>query len=330
MIRLRIGAASCRAGLYLPDVCQFDEYVMVDWSASDRPRLGQDSIWICRAVRGHGSAAAEVGESVNSPTRSGAEVELRGGLTRSLAAGRRVLVGFDFPLALSLGYVSSCSVLEGLSGTLPPWLVWWEWLTRELNDDEGGEANRSNRFAVADRLNRESGTRYFWGRPGTERYESLDHLPTRDVPVAGLRANPCERLRLCERLASGHIKSAWQLFGGVTVGSQMLTGIPRVAALRDSFDQATVAIWPFEPDEVEAAQVVVAEIWPTLFAAGPGARSELARAGAVRDEVQVTQTVRACAAADERGDLGRWLAPASEACTPELLGEEGWILGVQP
>ncbi|MHB1989014.1 MAG: hypothetical protein ACYCSF_13725 [Acidimicrobiales bacterium] len=306
----------------------FDEYVMVDWSASTRPSTGRDSIWICRGRRGGRRGDLGALETVNPPTRAQAEVQLRKMIEVSLAVGHRLLVGFDFPLALSKGYGASCTVVRQASPGSPFWLAWWEWLARELSDDAGGEPNRNDRFVVADRLNCLAGTRYFWGRPLGHSYQSLVHLPARDVDVPGLAVNPCPRLRLCEELAGQGIKSGWQLFGGVTVGSQMVTGLPRVAALRACFDPGTVVAWPFEIRWVDSAPVVVAEIWPSLFALDEAARSALAASEHVRDEVQVRRAVKACAAADRTGLLQGWLTPSSTACTPALLQEEGWILGV--
>ena len=72
----------------------FDRYVVADWSASSKPNTGADSIWI--------GAAAQVGvpawETANPSTRSEAFDALRNKLEADVAAGRRVLVGFDFPL----------------------------------------------------------------------------------------------------------------------------------------------------------------------------------------------------------------------------------------
>ena len=72
-------------------MAHFDRYVMVDWSAASVPTRGKDSIWLGLAARG---AATTV---ENIPTRSAAVQRLREAVRETLAAGERLLVGFDFP-----------------------------------------------------------------------------------------------------------------------------------------------------------------------------------------------------------------------------------------
>ena len=69
----------------------FDRYIIVDWSASNRPRVGKDSIWICML-----DAAGHICTE-NPPTRCKAEVMIGDALRQFVAGGERVLVGFDFP-----------------------------------------------------------------------------------------------------------------------------------------------------------------------------------------------------------------------------------------
>jgi precorrin-8X/cobalt-precorrin-8 methylmutase len=78
----------------------FDRYVIVDWSASSRPRVGKDSIWVC-LVDADGHASTE-----NPPTRGKAEVMVRDALWRLVAEGERVLIGFDFPYGYPAGFAA--------------------------------------------------------------------------------------------------------------------------------------------------------------------------------------------------------------------------------
>ena len=307
----------------------FDDYLALDWSAASRPRRGADSIWIARARRRARSAEVRL-ETCNPATRTAASAILTEWCASSVADGRRVLVGVDLPLGLPHGFFLPAEDSVGV-GAEPGWLAWWQWLACHLNDDLGGDANRNDRFALADDLNRRAGTRWFWGRPATAGFSHLSHLPPRDVEVDGLRPNPTCRLRRCERpLAGRGIKSAWQLFGGVTVGSQMLTALPRLFDLRRSFGDA-VCVWPFEPERLGEAAVVIAELWPGQFVSRAEVDAAVASGrGVVADELQVTTAARRCAEADRDGVLRGWLAsvgggPASAAAT-----EEGWILGVAP
>jgi hypothetical protein len=195
-----------------------------------------------------------------------------------------------------------------------------------------GADNENNRFAVADELNRRSATRLFWGRPKTPRFDGLRWLPPTDTVPEGLAPNPCPSLRLTELMAGRGIRSNFQLFGGVTVGGQVLTGIPWLARLAGHLDSA--AVWPFETgfvaDPLEgggprARRVVFAELWPTLF--GPPDQR-----GSVRDEGQVLTALDACAQLDGTG-WASWFDPEAVRLLPahrrrEVLSEEGWILGV--
>ena len=115
------------------------------------PRIGRDSIWICRRCGDHETL-------VNPPTRHAAKALLAEWLMAAQASDERVLVGFDFPL----GYPAGFAARLGLSG--PPWRAVWDEIAGLITDDE---RNRNNRFDVADALNRRvSGGGFpFWGCP---------------------------------------------------------------------------------------------------------------------------------------------------------------------
>lgn len=115
----------------------FDRYVTVDWSASNRPRRGRDSVWICDL--GDGGEA----RTTNPATRRAAESEIRDLLLEAVDDDEHVLVSFDFPL----GYPSGFSAALALGG--PAWRAIWEHLSRELRDSG---ANVSNRFGVASEI----------------------------------------------------------------------------------------------------------------------------------------------------------------------------------
>src|SRR5579883_3663274 len=79
----------------------FDAYLMLDWSAANAPKRGSDSIWFCHLVRGGGALAVEALE--NPPTRHAAHQRLRAILAANVAAGRRTLLGCDFPFGYARG-----------------------------------------------------------------------------------------------------------------------------------------------------------------------------------------------------------------------------------
>jgi precorrin-8X/cobalt-precorrin-8 methylmutase len=265
----------------------FDAYLAVDWSAASSPKRGADSIWLCK----HGLAPE------NPSTREEATERVRELLRQVVAAGQRVLVGFDFPNGYPRGFADLVAPGDG-----PPWRRTWDALVARVRD-EGDNAN--NRFEVAAELNVDAGP--FWGCPGRKAQEALTVKRGISFPHHGL-----PEFRAVER-AVGGLQSAWKLYGAGSVGSQALLGIPRVASLRDDPELAPAsAVWPFEPTLL--AQVVHVEIWPGLVE--PTARP-------VRDAGQVEALVRQWACLDEAGELGaRFAAPPSSSI------EEGWIFGV--
>jgi precorrin-8X/cobalt-precorrin-8 methylmutase len=278
----------------------FDAYVAVDWSAAKRPKTGPNSVWICSA-----------GEPPENPsTRDEATERVRALLRELVSGGRRVLVGFDFAYGYPHGFA------DAVGAGAEPWRGIWELLGREVADDA---ANRSNRFDVAVALNARLDPPPFWGWPTRD-----DRLPTRKPQRRVL-----PEFRATERIlrASGHRPfSVWQLAGHGSVGSQSLVGIPRVLSLRDDAELASVsAVWPFETGfAAPAAQVVHAEIWPSLTA---------------------TRALHPVPDADQVASLAAWWAELDEAdalaplfeSPPGLseddaeaaVREEGWILGAR-
>ena len=267
----------------------FDSFVMVDWSGgNDRgPTPKPDAIWACVA-----------GEApLYHRNRQLAEAWLTDWLAEEIAAGHRVLAGFDFPFGYPRGLAAA------LTGTDNP-LTLWQWFADQIEDTP--EAN--NRFDIAGRINRLfGGTGPFWGN-GLKR-----DIP--DLPRKG-SARDCTDLpewRLAESRAKGAF-SCWQMAGAGSVGGQVMTGLPVLHRLRARFGAAA---WPFEP--LEAAPLALVEIWPSLIAE---AVKEARREGEIRDAAQVR--VLAGAVATLAPDtLGRMLAD-----TPGAASEEGWIFGL--
>jgi len=227
------------------------------------------------------------------------------------------MLGFDFPFSYPEGAVAAAG---GVLGYGPQCKGIWQCLHAHIVD---GPDNANNRFKIANTLNKESGIRFFWGRPQVSPYESLSCLSPTDAVPAGLRANPCARLRLTEALAGG-AKPVWQLYGNGSVGSQALVGLPRLESLRRAYPNH-IAVWRFETglSPLRAnydRPVTLVEIWP-------GAVPLDVTLGSVRDEAHVRSLVRWCVSRDARGDWAEWLAPASaKSAVPRVL-EEGWILG---
>ncbi|MEZ5714334.1 MAG: molybdopterin-binding protein [Paracoccaceae bacterium] len=267
----------------------FDTVLMVDWSGgNDRgPTPKADAIWTCVA-----------GEApLYHRNRQLAEAWLTARIEAEIAAGRRVLAGFDFPFGYPKG------LARALTGTDDP-LTLWQWFAERIEDAPGA----NNRFDLAGEINRLfSGTGPFWGN-GLKR--DIASLPRKG------RARECDALpewRLAETRAKGAF-SCWQMAGAGSVGGQVMTGLPLLWRLRQRFKAAA---WPFEP--LDDAPLALVEIWPSLIRdAVAGAQG----AEEIRDAAQVRVLAGAVAA----------LAPAALA---EMLSveappaaEEGWIFGL--
>ena len=285
----------------------FDTFVIVDWSAANVPRIGRDSIWICR----HDAD----GETLaNPPTRHAAKVLLADWLAAAQAKDERVLLGFDFPF----GYPAGFAARLGLSG--PPWRAVWDEIAGLVEDDE---QNRNNRFDVAEALNRRvSGGGFpFWGCPVAPVRAHLQGKHHRRHDSDGL----AER-----RLVDLYIPSAqpcWKLLGAGSVGGQALTGIPAARALRNDPRWCRHArVWPFETGlrAPEEARVVMAEIYPSLWAVKPAADE-------TKDAAQVRAVARFLRERDRSGELAALFAGdpgLTTAQRDQVEREEAWTLGV--
>jgi molybdopterin molybdotransferase len=278
-------------------VSDFQTFLMVDWSGGNdrgaRPKA--DAIWA--GVIRNGRAEP----SVYLRNRQVAEAWLVAFLDAELAAGRRVLAGFDFPFGYPAGFA------RHLVGRADP-LALWDWLGAHLHDGPSG----NNRFELADRINAGlPGIGPFWFNASAT---DLPHLPrkgrdrTADHGLA-------ER-RHCEALATGAF-SCWQLGGAGAVGSQALTGMASLSRIRARFE-GSVAVWPFQ---TPTAAIVLAEIWPSLFAGEVNAQIG---PGDIKDEVQVRHLAAKIADWQKHGQL-----EAALGAVPDIgRKEEGWILGL--
>ena len=288
-----------------------DRYVTVDWSASNSPNTGSDSVWIC-ALDADGAATTK-----NPATRGKAERLVREILRNAVDRGERVLVGFDFPY----GYPAGLAAALGLGGE--PWRAVWDFIAQRLADHP--DTNRSNQFKVAAEINSLLADQVFWGCPPSEASAALSSKKDRVVYRQGPADTGLAEWREVEatlRSRGDQPQPAWKLYYTGSVGSQVLTGIPVVARLRHDARLADVsAECPFEvrtADELPSRPAVVhAEIWPSLidFHVQPGQ---------VEDEAQVICLAREFQKRDQNGNLATLLTAGSS----KSVAEEGWILGV--
>lgn len=301
----------------------FDLIVIVDWSAASRPTTGADSIW----WSAHDRAAGTTSPPVNPSTRRRVGEQLLELL--DALPDRRVLVGFDFAFGHPRGFAAAADL-----GVAPSWRAMWEHLSDRLHDDAD---NRNDRFAVASELNARVSPRVgpFWGT--TSATQVTPHLSRTKAPGFPHRcaAGPLAEHRLTERYITGvgarRPASVWQLAGIGSVGSQTLTGIPVVGALRAHARLAERAlVWPFEtglvadPTTAHPAAIVFAEVWPSCVVVDRSRH-------AVKDAAQVVSLAEHLGKLDAEGGLGPWFAPSLAAPdAAAVVDEEGWILGARP
>ena len=272
---------------------------MVDWSggADTGPRPRKDAIWA--AVW----RAEQLEPAVYLRNRALALDWLSALVAAEAAAGRRLLVGLDFPFGYPAGFAAR------VTGRADP-LALWDWLAAALDALPAGEG----RFDLAAALNRRfPGTGPFWFN-GLRR--DIPDLP-RQGRVVGGHGLPLRRA--AEAQAPGAF-SPWQMGGAGAVGSQTITGMASLSRLR-RLHGAEIAVWPFEPLD---RPVVLAEIWPSLLREAVAAtiRHE---GETIRDRAQVSVMARVVAAAQANGALDAVLAAVPDGA-PRT--EEGWILGL--
>ncbi len=272
----------------------FDTFVVVDWSARASPsprKPSKDAIWI-------GVAHGGVVTCHYHRTRAAAMAALEALFDAELAAGRRVVAGFDFPFAYPAGFA------RAVTGTDDP-LALWPVLAEMVEDDA---ENANNRFDVARHLNGLfGGIGPFWGCPETV---SDAVLPAKGTLRHG-HGLP-EHRGVEKQPGLGRAQPCWKLYTSGSVGSQALLGLPRVQALRGRYgDQLSVA--PFEASD---KPLVLVELFPSLIA---DVIAKLAEPEEINDRAQVRILA---------GALAQLAPPVLQAMLEKGDPVEGWILGV--
>ncbi|AFO90059.1 molybdopterin guanine dinucleotide synthesis [Phaeobacter inhibens] len=264
----------------------WQSFAMVDWSGGkDRGATPcKDAIWAC--VRRDGAT----GDPLYLRNRQLAEDWLAGLIEAELTAGRRLLLGFDFPFGYPAGF---CRAVTGSDDPLDL----WHWFETRIEDAPGD----NNRFDLAGSINRQFGGQGpFWAN-GLKR--DIPGLPRKKDNYR----NPFPERRAVEHYDKRSF-TCWQMAGAGAVGSQVMMGLPVLDRLRRRFARQ-VAVWPFEPLDKPVALV---EIWPTLLA-GPGPNHW------IKDAWQVHKVALELA--------GLPVAELQQLLTV-TAPEEGWILGV--
>lgn len=269
----------------------FDTVIIVDWSAANVPspaKPSADAIWVGLAREG-----AE--EATYHRTRTTAEAAIMALLDTEVAAGRRVLLGCDFPMGYPTGFAGR------LTGCRDAPAV-WEWLAARIED---APDNRNNRFDVAAQINtRMGGGGPFWGRPAGQVFATLPTTKAVDYDLLELPERRAVEVKVPKA------QPVWKLYTTGSVGSQTLMGLPMIHRLAQRDD---VTVWPFAAPE---GAVVVAEIYPSLLATAVAKEDDT-----IKDRAQVRLLARALWRLAQKGRL------AALFDVPEVAREEGWILG---
>ncbi len=286
----------------------FDSIVIVDWSSAASPTTGADSIWWAEVETSQAGGKGGLTGLKNPATRAEAREQIADLLAAAHDAGRRTLVGFDFPF----GYPSGTA--HALTGT-PGWQALWSLISDRLEDDE---KNANNRFDLADELAARGAP--FWGHPQRRNYATL--TPRKPADFGAFPEY--RRAEIYAQTRKAQPKSVWQLAYTGGVGAQVLTGLPVLQALREDprFD---AQIWPFETGlRTPEAQTVIAEVYPSLVSL-EGETHE------IKDARQVIATARALARLDQNGALGDLFAGPADLTSDDrkaIETEEAFILGL--
>jgi len=315
----------------------FDFYIMVDWSGAAHRRGGRsDTIWIA-----HGASTAGAPQTDSPHSRTEAVELIRPILEKAIGSRRRVLVCFDFAYAYPVDFATALEAATVTSDRDLPWAAVWQYLSENIRDDEetapgAKPSNRSNRFAVANRINAllssspEAAGPFWCSAPDSPcKYISQKRPPE---PFQTAQGYMVRGLRLADKRARSG--SPFRLFGTASVGSQSLTGIARLHQLRNDPELAAVsAVWPFETGWAIKANwlpkhvlVLHAEIYPSVRDPLP---DEIKDRGQVRAMWQWAR------------DLDRDNLLWREFCRPievetgskedlAIQLTEGWILGCSP
>ncbi len=280
----------------------FDGYIMVDWSSSKDPIMGENSIWLSLIEKGK-----FIDLEFPNPCTRYLAYKVIGDILKKTEG--RTLVGFDFPF----GYPANS--YDGFRRN--NWADLWDLISKEIDDKPN---NNNNRFKVAGDLNSYfDGNGPFWGQHQTYDFPNLGH----SAPPEGYDGDLPSKFRHIEKLLAKlptiNPQPVWKLFGKGSVGSQTLVGIPTLHKLKEC-KKINCLVWPFENID-DSSKHVIAEIFPSIW--------KITETGQTKDEKQVKTVAKKLACLDNNGKLESLLkAPHIHSKKDDIINKEGWILGV--
>ncbi len=268
---------------------RYDSVAIVDWNAGNDtgPTPRKDAIWATVATREYGETPVYLRNRVLAFDWLTALIE------REMTAGRKLLIGFDFPF----GYPGSFAA--AITTSLWPMKL-WDFYAEALEDTPKG----NNRFDLAGELNaRFPGVGPFWFNALKR---DIPHLPRTRKERTNDHGQ--KERRVTESKLKGTF-TVWQMGGAGSVGGQTMTGMAALSRLRAAFP-GKIAVFPFDPFP---APVTFAEVWPTLV--DPAVRQS---DDPIRDSAQVRMLAQAFARLPSE-TFSRMLSVDAPV--------EGWILG---
>jgi len=317
----------------------FAYYIMVDWSggnsrSSNRPNC----IWIA-----HGSANNQEPVTESPPSRTEAIQRVEQLLRHFYQENKHAcaLACFDFGFSFPRGLASHLPIPWP---NCQPWQRLWNHLDTHIKDDIGTRVgrlptNKSNRFDVANNLNhliQQDMLGPFWCVDPNWRDHQVAagfqvNIP-QNQPIAFV-SNAGFQIPLY-RIVDQVIQSdfPFRLFGNGSVGSQMLTGIPRLQRIRQSQVLARfgkIKVWPFETGWATPVdggwldhdvRLLLAEIYPSVR---PPLDDEIVDRGQVRAMWHWARDL------DNGNNLrARFERPngLNDEQDVTVRGEEGWVL----
>lgn len=309
----------------------FDSYIFVDWGAANKPypkKETENALWLGECP----PPEKPIRKETYCRTRQSAFDHVLGRLLHHTKCKRRILIGFDFPY----GYPRNFGRALGFRNDHVSWRNIWTELSSRLVDHCD---NANNRFSVASELNKlisDGRQGPFWGCPSGQ---ATPHLETTGpgFPYSTPKGCILDRWRICDERLKG-VQEVWGLFGAGRVGSQALTGIPRVHQLKyDPRIAGFSKVWPFEtgfsatPSPDSGPFILHAEIWPgvvkdkvnEIIAEEPGI---------VKDKAQVRAMCEWASCLDQENKLGALFDEPiglDSSALQQCVQEEGWILGAE-
>ena len=158
------------------------------------------------------------------------------------------------------------------------------------------------------------------------------HWPTDDEHTYvdfvrdGIRGNGAVRAgnshwRRLTEVRAGAAKSVFHFDVPGSVAKSTHAGLPWLRYLRQRLDNR-VHFWPFDGWEVPPGQIVIAEVYPSLWSRGFPRED---RTADQHDAYSIAEWMRR---RDQDGSLKDFLSPRLTPSERTLAGIEGWILGI--